>query len=95
MKISEFKQSVAGSAPPAEIGDLGLQALWFSAKGDWHRAHELAQADKGKSGYWVHAYLHRVEGDLSNANYWYRRAGKPPQNGDLAEEWDEIASALI
>ena len=95
MKISEFKQSVGGDAPPAEITDLAPQALWFAAKGDWDRAHELAQAAKGKSGDWVHAYLHRVEGDLANAGYWYRRAGEAVHSGDLAAEWDEIAAALL
>ncbi len=95
MKISEFKQSVASDAPPAEVGDLGLQALWFAAKGEWDRAHALAQADKSKSGDWVHAYLHRVEGDLSNAEYWYRRAGEPVHTGDLSAEWDEITANLL
>ena len=69
--------------------------MWFAAKGEWVRAHELAQAAKGKSGDWVHAYLHRVEGDLSNAKYWYRRAGEPVHTGDLSLEWDEIAAALL
>ena len=95
MKLPDFKQSISGASPPTEIGDLALQALWFAAKGDWDRAHELAQAAKGDSGYWVHAYLHRVEGDLSNAVYWYLRAGKPPHSGKLAAEWDEIAAALL
>jgi len=95
MKLPDFKQSISGASPPTEIGDLALQALWFAAKGDWDRAHELAQAAKDNSGDWVHAYLHRVEGDLSNAGYWYRRAGKPPHSGELAAEWDEIAAALL
>ena len=95
VNLSDFKQSIAGNAPAAEIGDPALQALWYAAKGDWDRAHELAQSAKGKSGDWVHAYLHRVEGDLSNAGYWYRRAGKPPHSGELAAEWDEIAAALL
>ncbi len=95
MNLSEFKQSLTADAPPAEIGDFALQALWYVAKDDWHRAHELAQADKGSSGAWVHAYLHRVEGDLSNAGYWYRRAGKPAHTGELAAEWDETATAPL
>jgi hypothetical protein len=93
--LTEFKQSRSAEAPPAEIGALALQALWWAAKGDWHRAHELAQDDKGADGAWVHAYLHRVEGDLSNAGYWYRRAEKPRHSGELAAEWDEIAMALL
>ena len=95
MKLPDFKQSISDALPPKEIDDLALQALWFTAKGDWDKAHELAQATEGKSGYWVHAYLHRVDGDLSNADYWYRRAGKPPHNGKLAAEWDEIAADLL
>ena len=95
MKISEFKQSVGGDAPPAEVTDLGLQALWFAAKGEWDRAHALAQADKSKSGDWVHAYLHRLKGDLSNALYWYRRAGESVHTGDLSAEWDEITATLL
>ena len=95
MDISEFKRSVSGNLPPAEVADPGLQALWFAAKGEWDHAHSLAQTNKGKSGDWVHAYLHRVEGDLSNAKYWYRRAGKPLHIGDLSVEWDEITASLL
>lgn len=95
MKFSEFKQSLEHDAPPAKLDDPALQALWFAAKGNWQRAHELAQAREDATGAWVHAYLHRVEGDLSNANYWYRRAGKQPHGGELDAEWDEIAAALI
>ena len=95
MKLPDFKQSISGASPPTEIGDLALQALWFAAKGDWDRAHELAQAVKGNSGDWVHAYLHLVEGDLSNAGYWYRRAGEQQHSGELAAEWDKISAALF
>ncbi len=95
MNLSDFKRSLAGDAPPPEIGDLALQALWFAAKGNRQRAHALAQARDDETGAWVHAYLHRVEGDLPNAAHWYRRAGKPPHIGELAAEWDEIAAALL
>jgi hypothetical protein len=74
---------------------LALQALWWDAKGDWDRAHALAQADEGGVGDWVHAYLHRKEGDAGNAAYWYRRAGKPASRAPLAQEWAAIASALL
>lgn len=70
------------------------QALWHEAHGDWERAHGLAQDISGPEAAWVHAYLHRVEGDLSNADYWYRRAARPPARGPLNEEWHEIATAL-
>jgi len=95
MNLSEFKLSIADDAPPTEVGGKAAHALWFAAKGEWKRAHELAQAAKGRQGDWVHAYLHRVEGDLSNAGYWYRRVGVAPHTGELAAEWEEIATAIL
>ncbi len=94
MDLEGFKASLAADAPPCGLG-RALEALWHAAKGDWHKAHELAQAEDDATGAWVHAYLHRVEGDLSNAAYWYRRAGKPPSQARLEAEWDEIAGALL
>jgi hypothetical protein len=81
--------------PDAPQADPAIEALWWAARGDWHRAHELAQAGEGGTADWVHAYLHRVEGDLANARYWYARAGKPVSNAPLEAEWDEIARALL
>jgi hypothetical protein len=72
-----------------------LAGLWWDAKGQWAKAHESAQQDEGPAGAWVHAYLHRKEGDLSNAAYWYRRAGKPVAGGSLQEEWSEITASLL
>jgi hypothetical protein len=72
-----------------------LRALWFAGRGDWEQAHEIAQAEDTREGAWVHAYLHRVEGDTSNANYWYRQAGRTPQSGDLRAEWEAIARELL
>lgn len=74
-----------------------LQALWQDARGNWDGAHALAQAAGGRDGDWVHAYLHRKEGDPGNAAYWYRRAGRsgPPAHQDLETEWAEIATALL
>ncbi len=94
MDLSEFKRSLEDDAPPAGLG-RALQALWHQAKGDWHAAHRLAQAQNNQAGAWVHAYLHRVEGDAANAGYWYRRAGKPHATVPPAREWAEIASALL
>ena len=74
---------------------LALAGLWWDAKDNWTRAHESAQQDEGPAGSWVHAYLHRKEGDASNAGYWYRRAGKPPFLGSLEEEWTEITGSLL
>ena len=93
MTLDDFKESIANDAPPAGM-DLALQALWWDRKGDWARAHGCSQDDNSADGAWVHAYLHRVEGDLANAGYWYRRAGKPASSAPLGEEWDEIAGAL-
>ncbi len=94
MKLAEFQLSQNQSTPPTGLS-LALQSLWFDAKGDWEKAHELAQEDGGTPGDWVHAYLHRKEGDASNARYWYVRAGKPVYPGSLEEEWVAISEALL
>jgi hypothetical protein len=77
------------------LARAALAGLWWDAKGDWTRAHESAQQDEGFSGAWVHAYLHRKEGDDSNAEYWYRRASKTPSRASLEREWTEIAESLL
>lgn len=94
MNPERFEASLNDDGPPAEASPA-LQALWHEAKGDWHEAHRLAQDEKSPEGAWVHAYLHRVEGDLSNAAYWYRRADKPVATGDTAAEWTAIVEALL
>jgi len=94
MDLPAFRASLAAPAPPRKLS-LALQALWFDGKGDWNKAHDLAQADEGGAGDWVHGYLHRKEGDSFNAGYWYRRAKKPIAKGALEEEWAEIAAALL
>ncbi len=94
MDLPSFKQSVATAAPPTDVSQA-VAALWWDAKGDWNKAHACAQAQDDKVGAWVHAYLHRKEGDQSNAGYWYRRAGKSPATMSLGEEWDTIAGALL
>jgi hypothetical protein len=93
--LAEFKSTVSGGdTPPADLSPA-LQALWHDARGDWHRAHECVQSENDGDGAWVHAYLHRKEGDLSNAGYWYRKAGKPAASGPLEAEWDALAEALL
>jgi hypothetical protein len=94
MDLTAFRASLAQPDPPAGLS-LPLQALWWEAKGDWPRAHACAQQDDSASGALVHAYLHRVEGDLSNAGYWYNRAGRMPASGALAEEWAAVAQDLL
>ncbi|WP_158741977.1 hypothetical protein [Acidisphaera sp. L21] len=94
MSPDEYRLSLANAAPP-ESG-LALQSLWWVAKGEWERAHECAQQREGDPGCdWVHAHLHRVEGDQSNAGYWYRRAGRPVSTASLDQEWTEIVTALL
>lgn len=95
MMLAEFNNSVNEAAqPPAGLG-RALQALWWDAKGNWDRAHQAAQEDSGAAGAWVHAYLHRKEGDDSNAGYWYSRAGRSAASGSLAAEREAIAAALL
>jgi hypothetical protein len=92
--LDEFKRTTAHSKPPDNLAP-GLVALWHDAHGDWDAAHQVAQDIPDPIGAWVHAYLHRKEGDLSNAGYWYRRAGKPESRDSLDVEWAQIAAALL
>ena len=93
MNFSQFHASVHADAPPAGLS-LPLAALWWDAKGDWAKAHAAAQEDDSPQGCAVHAYLHRVEGDLSNARYWYNRANRPQAADTLAAEWERLAREL-
>jgi len=94
MDFEQFQGSLNQNQPPPELS-LVLAALWWDAKGDWTRAHECAQQHETPEHAWVHAYLHRKEGDLDNAGFWYRRAGKPVCKGPLEAEWREIAEASL
>jgi len=94
VKVDEFRRSAGQEQPPAG-SSAALQALWYAAQGDWNRAHTLAQGQDDVDGAWVHAYLHRVEGDLENAAYWYRRAGRLVCSDPLETEWQSIAEALL
>jgi hypothetical protein len=94
MDRKSFRESLKNKTPPTGI-DLALQALWHAANGDWTKAHECAQEQDDKRGAWVHAHLHRQEGDLGNAGYWYRKAGKPMSTQPLPEEWNTIVDALL
>jgi hypothetical protein len=89
-----FRASLSAEKPPAGLA-VPAEALWWAAKGDWDKAHRLVQEDESKEAAWVHAYLHRVEGDLSNAGYWYRRAERAGTEAALEDEWAEIAAALL
>ena len=85
MTIDDFKQTLSAAMPPAAMTPA-LVALWHDGRGDWDRAHEVAQDVPDPDGAWVHAYLHRKEGDASNAAYWYRRAGKPVATTSVGDE---------
>lgn len=94
MTFSEFKQSLTQSTPPASLSSA-LEALWYDGKGDWESAHNVAQEINTKDGAWIHAYLHRKEGDLGNASYWYHRASQPLSKKSLPDEWEEITKAML
>ena len=94
MNLEEFRDSLKGDDPPAEL-DFALKGLWWDAKDDWTKAHESAQQYEGSRGAWVHAYLHRKEGDAENAAYWYGRANRAVAHGPLADEWLAILNALL
>jgi hypothetical protein len=94
MTLEELRATLAHAAPPAGLPPTIL-ALWHDARGDWDAAHRVAQDIDDRDGAWIHAYLHRKEGDLGNAGYWYRRAGRSVASGSLDDEWAAIASALL
>lgn len=98
MSFEEFQATLDGATatPPASLS-RPLQALWHDARGDWEAAHRCAQEEKSRDGSWVHAYLHRKEGDLGNAGYWYSRADRPtPKTAvTLDDEWEAITRELL
>src|SRR5688572_21044389 len=96
MSFEKFQRSVEKDAAPPAGSGLAVQALWHDARGDWERAHICAQEDHSRDGSWVHAYLHRKEGDIGNAGYWYSRAGRtlPAKGLALEVEWADIARQL-
>lgn len=94
MTLTAFTRSLTDEAPPAGLSDA-LLALWHDARGDWDAAHEAVQDGSSADAAWVHAYLHRKEGDRANARYWYQRAGRPEATGALAAEWDQVATSLL
>ena len=93
MKLAEFEESLGADRPPEGLSGP-LRALWHDAKGDWNAAHACVQEEDGADAAWVHAYLHRKEGDVGNAGYWYRRADREPPRSALDDEWEAIVAAL-
>jgi hypothetical protein len=94
MVFEEFRSTLSADNPPEDMSPL-LTALWWDAKGDWAKSHEIAQEIESPDAAWVHAYLHRKDGDEANAEYWYRRAGKPRSRDTLDAEWGEIAHSFL
>ncbi|HLP35516.1 hypothetical protein [Lacibacter sp.] len=94
MQFKTFLQSISASAPPPG-SSVYLQSMWYDAKGDWHEAHSLVDHLHDLTACRVHAYLHRKEGDIANADYWYRRADKIRPSVSLQEEWEMIVKALL
>lgn len=94
MTFDEFKNSLSREDHPAGISDL-LKSLWYDAKGDWDKAHSIAQDIKSKDGSLIHAYLHRVEGDIWNAGYWYNQAQSTRFKGSLEEEWESLVQRFL
>jgi len=94
MNFNQFKESISLKDPP-DIVSPYLKALWFDAKGEWEKAHTIIQDVENNNAAWIHAYLHRKEGDTGNADYWYRRAGKKRPTITLQAEWEDIVKALI
>ena len=89
-----FTASLAKAGPPRGLA-APVESLWWAAKGDWEKAHKIVMNEASREAAWVHAYLHRVEGDLPNAGYWYRRAGKPVCAEAFETEWNAILVALL
>ena len=94
MEFDFFKQSILTNEEPADSSGY-LRSLWYDAKGDWNRAHDIIQSLEDKTAAWIHAYLHRKEGDLGNADYWYNRAGRKRPMVTLAQEWESIVKELL
>ena len=94
MTYEDFRESLAFDAPPPGLSPA-LAALWHLEKDNWHKAHEIAQSIDSKEASWVHAHLHRVEGDIWNADYWYRRAGETRPEASLEDERAEMVKALL
>ncbi len=93
MTFEEFNKSLSLKDPPDEF-PVYLKALWYDANGDWENAHRTIQDISDDTAAWIHAYLHRKEGDIGNADYWYRRGERKRPTVTLQEEWKDIATAL-
>lgn len=89
MTLEDFIKDMTRNQPSPELS-IYLKALWWDAKGQWTYAHDLVDRNEDVDSAHIHAYLHRVEGDQWNANYWYQRAGVKPYTGSLDKEWQSL-----
>jgi hypothetical protein len=94
MTIDEYKATLLESNPPPDL-NVQLKSLWHDGKGNWEAAHDLAQEIHTPDGSWIHAYLHRKEGDKSNASYWYNMANKPFPSVSLDKEWEQLVRNFL
>ena len=94
MDLESFIATLETDDPPRGLSPY-LLSLWYDAKGDWNKAHEIVQDEETENGSWIHAYLHRKEGDIWNADYWYQRAGKKRPSGSIEEEWRDITLTFL
>jgi len=94
MNLQDLKESLSSTQPPANLSEY-IKALWYDANGNWDKAHKLIQDINDTNASWIHAYLHRKEGDISNADYWYSKAGKNRPSVSLNTEWEQIANELL
>jgi hypothetical protein len=94
MSFEKFLESLSLTSPPPGI-TVHLRSLWYDAKGDWQRSHEIIQDLEDTDAAWIHAYLHRKEGDTWNADYWYQRAGRKRASVSLQQEWESITMELM
>ena len=94
MTLEEFRSTLEQATAPQKLSPA-LRAMWEDAKGNWHAAHSIVQEIEDETGAWIHAYLHRKEGDARNAGYWYRRSKQPVAGDTLEQEWSRIVSALL
>lgn len=94
MEFENFQQSLKNETPP-ENTTVYLLAMWYDGRGNWNKAHNIVDSLEDKTASWVHAYLHRKEGDIWNADYWYRKAGKNRPDVSLQNEWETIVKSLF
>ena len=94
MNLQQLKESIDENKIPDDLS-IYLKALWYDTKGNWDEAHQIIQDVPDKNASWIHAYLHRKEGDMNNADYWYNQAERKRPNISLNEEWEEIVKAML